>query len=92
MYARFARSIREPDGRHAPRDMSIRHVPVLVVGGGPIGLTGSNLLSHHGVEHLLAQARYLSKRCHTSCVTSARCAPDVGAVGERPQYRLMNRG
>ena len=33
--------------------MSHRHVPVLIVEGGPIGLTGSNLLSRHGVEHLL---------------------------------------
>ena len=37
--------------------MAARHVPVLIVGGGPIGLTASNLLSHYGVEHLLVNRR-----------------------------------
>lgn len=41
----------------ALRPMATRHVPALIVGGGPIGLTGSNLLSRHGVEHLLVNRR-----------------------------------
>ncbi|MFJ7194096.1 MULTISPECIES: FAD-dependent monooxygenase [unclassified Streptomyces] len=31
--------------------------PVLIVGGGPVGLTLSNLLSRYGVDHLLVEAR-----------------------------------
>jgi len=30
-------------------------VPVLIVGGGPVGLTASALLSQHGVRSLLAE-------------------------------------
>ena len=32
-------------------------VPVLIVGGGPAGLTASLLLSRHGVESLLVDKR-----------------------------------
>lgn len=39
------------------RPRATRHVPVLIVGGGPIGLTGSNLLSQFDVEHLLVNRR-----------------------------------
>ena len=30
-------------------------IPVLIVGGGPVGLTASILLSHHGIESLLVE-------------------------------------
>ncbi|MER5640756.1 FAD-dependent monooxygenase [Kitasatospora sp. NPDC002227] len=33
------------------------HTPVLIAGGGPVGLTLSLLLTHHGVDHLLVEAR-----------------------------------
>ena len=32
-------------------------VPVLIVGGGPVGLTASILLSQHGIRSLLAELR-----------------------------------
>src|SRR5574341_491184 len=36
------------------RDMPAE-IPVLIVGGGPIGLTMSLLLSHHGIRSLLVE-------------------------------------
>lgn len=37
-------------GRDVPSD-----IPVLIVGGGPVGLTTSILLSHHGIQSLLVE-------------------------------------
>lgn len=37
--------------------MAVEQTPVLIVGGGPIGLFASVLLSHHGVDHILVNAR-----------------------------------
>src|SRR5262245_18375195 len=34
---------------------SMKEVPVLIVGGGPVGLTASILLSRHGIHSLLAE-------------------------------------
>lgn len=45
------------EGAMGLRPRATRHVPVLIVGGGPIGLTGSVLLSQFGVEHLLVNRR-----------------------------------
>src|SRR4051794_41853918 len=39
--------------------MAMRQVPVLIVGGGPVGLCGSLMLSQHGVRSLLVE-RHLS--------------------------------
>src|SRR5260370_40852276 len=38
--------------------MSKAHVPVLIVGGGPTGLSASLLLSRHGVRSLLADRHF----------------------------------
>ncbi len=37
------------------RSTGVQHVPVLIVGGGPTGLTLSALLSRHGVGSLLVE-------------------------------------
>ncbi|MFD7493610.1 FAD-dependent monooxygenase [Streptomyces sp. NPDC059832] len=46
--------------------------PVLIVGGGPVGLTLSNLLSRHGVDHLLVEARPGTSRHPKARGVSAR--------------------
>ncbi|TWT13847.1 FAD-dependent monooxygenase [Reyranella sp. CPCC 100927] len=38
-----------------PDSSSIKHVPVLIVGGGPVGLTASYLLSRQGIRSLLVE-------------------------------------
>ncbi len=38
-----------------PNDIGPAEVPVLIVGGGPVGLTLSLLLSYHGIRSLLAE-------------------------------------
>jgi putative polyketide hydroxylase len=45
--------IQEPTESHAFSTMT----PVLIAGGGPVGLTLSLLLSEHRVDHLLVEAR-----------------------------------
>ncbi|MES9592902.1 FAD-dependent monooxygenase [Streptomyces sp. NPDC094045] len=47
-------------------------VPVLIVGGGPVGLTLSNLLSWYGVDHLLVEARPGTSRHPKARGVSAR--------------------
>ncbi|MCX4734320.1 FAD-dependent monooxygenase [Streptomyces sp. NBC_01363] len=47
-------------------------IPVLIVGGGPVGLTLSNLLSRHGVDHLLTEARPGASRHPKARGVSAR--------------------
>src|SRR5580692_10881833 len=39
----------------ATRERSMKDVPVLIVGGGPVGLTASILLSQQGVRSLLVE-------------------------------------
>ncbi|WP_326763551.1 FAD-dependent monooxygenase [Streptomyces sp. NBC_01591] len=46
--------------------------PVLIVGGGPVGLTLSNLLSRYGVDHLLVEARPGTSRHPKARGVSAR--------------------
>ncbi|MGW2088325.1 FAD-dependent monooxygenase [Streptomyces sp. NPDC001880] len=46
--------------------------PVLIVGGGPVGLTLSNLLSRYGVGHLLIEARPDTSRHPKARGVSAR--------------------
>ncbi|WP_033823594.1 FAD-dependent monooxygenase [Kitasatospora sp. MBT63] len=46
--------------------------PVLIVGGGPVGLTLSVLLSEYGVDHLLAEARPGTSRHPKARGVSAR--------------------
>ena len=38
-----------------PRGGTVKEVPVLIVGGGPVGLTASILLSREGVRSLLVE-------------------------------------
>src|SRR5436190_610138 len=46
-----------PHHAHAlgPRGETVQEVPVLIVGGGPVGLTASILLSREGVRSLLVE-------------------------------------
>jgi len=46
--------------------------PVLIVGGGPVGLTLSILLSEYGVDHLLVEAHSTSSRHPKARGISAR--------------------
>src|SRR5690242_3947201 len=45
------------DTELADTELADTEVPVLIVGGGPAGLTASLLLSRHGVESLLIDKR-----------------------------------
>lgn len=46
----------ERGARHIDRDWDVpSEIPVLIVGGGPVGLTTSLLLSHHGISSLLVE-------------------------------------
>lgn len=72
-----------------------RHVPVLIVGGGPIGLTASVLLSRLGVESLLVnerattsthpRARFIDVRT-TEILRQMGIADDVLATGLPPEW------
>jgi len=71
------------------------HVPVLIVGGGPIGLTGSVLLSHFGIESLLVntrpttsthpRARFIDVRT-TEILRQVGLADEVLATGLPPEW------
>ena len=59
-------------------------IPVLIAGGGPIGLSTSRMLSHHGVRSLLVE-----QHVGTS-VTDARpagCSPSPGGILLAPSDR-----
>lgn len=57
--------------RHINRHVSvsakndtITHYPVAIVGGGPVGLLLSLLLSQYNVKHILFEKRYLFTSCY----------------------------
>ena len=50
---RLTRGAASQDGTGYPLPMT--DVPVLIVGGGPVGLTASILLSHHGIASVLVE-------------------------------------
>ncbi|GAA1275604.1 FAD-dependent monooxygenase [Kitasatospora nipponensis] len=62
--------------------------PVLIVGGGPVGLTLSVLLSAHGVDHLLVEARPDTSRHPKARGISARSMEVLRRCGlEEPVRR-----
>jgi len=69
--------------------MSRVEVPVLIVGAGPVGLTGSLLLARHGVEARLIDRRESPMRAPAAHVVNARtfeicraAGVDMGAFAE----------
>ncbi|MFB7469954.1 FAD-dependent monooxygenase [Kitasatospora sp. NPDC056184] len=74
---------------------------VLVVGGGPVGLTLSLLLSRHGVRHLLVEAHPATSRHPKARGVSARSAEvfrrlgleaDLRRAGLPPEHVFFYRG
>src|SRR2546429_638137 len=68
---------------------SVVETPVLIVGGGPAGLTASLLLSRHGVDSLL-----IDKRVDTSPLPGARGIPSramgiLRVCGVEPDLRAV---
>lgn len=63
------------------------NVSVLVVGGGPVGLTLSALLSGHGVDHLLVEARTSTSTHPKARGVAARSMEVFRRMGLEPAVR-----
>src|SRR5215470_6679275 len=64
-------------------------VPVLVVGGGPAGLTASLLLSRHGVESLLVEKRTGGSALPRARGVHARAMEIMRVAGVEPDLRAV---
>jgi putative polyketide hydroxylase len=64
-------------------------VPVLIVGGGPAGLTASLLLSRHGVESLLVDKRVDGSPLPRARGVHARAMEILRVCGVEPDMRAV---
>lgn len=64
-------------------------VPVLIVGGGPAGLTASLLLSRHGVESLLVDKRATESPLPRARGVHARAMEILRVCGVEPDLRAV---
>ena len=64
-------------------------VPVLIVGGGPAGLTASLLLSRHGVESLLVDKRIAGSPLPRARGVHARAMEILRVCGVEPDLRAV---
>jgi len=64
-------------------------VPVLIVGGGPAGLTASLLLSRHGVESLLVDKRVTESPLPRARGVHARAMEILRVCGVEPDLRAV---
>ncbi|MEW9533797.1 FAD-dependent monooxygenase [Microbispora sp. NPDC049125] len=64
-------------------------VPVLIVGGGPAGLTASLLLSRHGVESLLVDKRVATSPLPRARGVHARAMEILRVCGVEPDLRAV---
>lgn len=64
-------------------------VPVLIVGGGPAGLTASLLLSRHGVESLLVDKRMTGSPLPRARGVHARAMEILRVCGVEPDLRAV---
>src|SRR5450432_1622441 len=67
----------------------IAEVPVLVVGGGPAGLTASLLLSRHGVASLLVDKRITESPLPRARGVHARAMEILRVCGVEPDLRAV---
>jgi putative polyketide hydroxylase len=67
----------------------VAEVPVLVVGGGPAGLTASLLLSRHGVESLLVDKRITESPLPRARGVHARAMEILRVCGVEPDLRAV---
>src|ERR1017187_6695822 len=67
----------------------IAEVPVLIVGGGPAGLTASLLLSRHGVESLLVDKRATGSPLPRARGVHARAMEILRVCGVEPDLRAV---
>src|SRR5262252_1731480 len=65
----------------------VTEVPVLIVGGGPAGLTASLLLSRHGVESLLVDKRVTAPPLPRARGVHARAMEIMRVCGVEPDLR-----
>src|ERR1017187_10756888 len=64
-------------------------IPVLIVGGGPAGLTASLLLSRHGVESLLVDKRATGSPLPRARGVHARAMEILRVCGVEPDLRAV---
>src|SRR5262245_29878769 len=74
-----------PDGRPAVRPLDLgsvpKEVPVLVVGGGPVGLLLSVLLDRQGIDNLVVERRVDGQPAPAAHVVNARTFEICRAAG-----------
>jgi tetracenomycin A2 monooxygenase-dioxygenase len=72
--------------------MDDKHVPVLVVGGGPVGLSTALFLGHHGVRTLLVEKRDGTSTLPRAPGLQARTLELFRAAGVLPRIRALEMG
>jgi putative polyketide hydroxylase len=69
--------------------VAVAEVPVLIVGGGPAGLTASLLLSRHGIQSLLADKRAAESPLPRARGVHARAMEILRVCGVEPDLRAV---
>ncbi|HEX4221165.1 MAG TPA: FAD-dependent monooxygenase [Pseudonocardiaceae bacterium] len=72
--------------------MSHKSIPVLIVGGGPVGLASALFLGHHGIETLLVEKRDSTSRLPRAPGLQARTMELFRAAGLGPDIRALEMG
>ncbi|MEV7546100.1 FAD-dependent monooxygenase [Streptomyces sp. NPDC089915] len=70
----------------------IEHVPVLVVGGGPVGLSTALFLTRHGIKPLLVERRDATSRLPRAPGIQARTLELFRSVGLEDEIRALEAG
>jgi len=68
------------------------HFPVLIVGGGPVGLSTAMFLSRHGIQPLLVEKRTGTSLLPRAPGLQARTMELFRAAGVAPQVRALEMG
>ena len=78
-------AVPDTDGRHGAVG---RHWPVIIVGGGPVGLTAALELAHHGVASLVVEPRVIVEHSRPRAkTTSARTMELYRRTGAADEIR-----
>ncbi|GHF28206.1 FAD-dependent monooxygenase [Streptomyces morookaense] len=76
----------------AAADDTIEHVPVLVVGGGPVGLSTALFLTRHGIKPLLVERREATSRLPRAPGIQARTLELFRSAGLEREIRALEMG